>query len=74
MLFARSVRENIMYGCENATDAEMHKAAKQASAHEFIMELSKGYDTGSLQTPQLAVGPPNYIFHKDLLSECLQHF
>ncbi|XP_056300185.1 antigen peptide transporter 1 [Pseudoliparis swirei] len=45
VLFARSVRENIKYGVEDASDEEMHAAAKRASAHEFIMELSGGYDT-----------------------------
>lgn len=50
MLFARSVRENIKYGCEDASDEEMYKAAKLASAHDFIMELSNGYDTGSTHT------------------------
>uniref|UniRef100_A0A671WD35 Transporter 1, ATP-binding cassette, sub-family B (MDR/TAP) n=1 Tax=Sparus aurata TaxID=8175 RepID=A0A671WD35_SPAAU len=45
VLFARSVRENIKYGCEDASDEEMYKAAKLASAHDFIMELSNGYDT-----------------------------
>ncbi|XP_074508784.1 antigen peptide transporter 1 isoform X1 [Sebastes fasciatus] len=44
-LFARSVRENIKYGYEDATDEEMEKAAKLARAHEFIMGLSSGYDT-----------------------------
>lgn len=47
VLFARSVRENIKYGYEDASDEEMYRAAKLASAHEFIMELSNGYDTGS---------------------------
>lgn len=45
VLFARSVRENIKYGCEGISDEKMYRAAELASAHEFIMELSKGYDT-----------------------------
>uniref|UniRef100_A0A7N6AD47 Antigen peptide transporter 1 n=1 Tax=Anabas testudineus TaxID=64144 RepID=A0A7N6AD47_ANATE len=45
VLFARSVRENIKYGYENATDDQMYEAAKLANAHDFIMELSNGYDT-----------------------------
>ncbi|TNN36200.1 Antigen peptide transporter 1 [Liparis tanakae] len=46
VLFARSVRENIKYGVEDASDEEMHAAAKRASAHEFITEeLPGGYDT-----------------------------
>lgn len=46
MLFARSVRENIKYGYEDASDEEMYRAANLASAHEFIMNLTNGYDTG----------------------------
>ncbi|KAI7806642.1 antigen peptide transporter 1 [Triplophysa rosa] len=45
VLFARSVRENIKYGKENATDEEMYAAAKLANADEFISNLPKGYDT-----------------------------
>lgn len=47
VLFARSVRENIKYGYKDASDEEMYKAARLASAHDFIMELSNGYNTGS---------------------------
>ena len=39
-LLHRSVRENILYGKPNATEAEMIEAAKQAEAHEFILGLS----------------------------------
>lgn len=45
VLFARSVRENIKYGKENASDEEMYAAAKLANADEFISNLPKGYDT-----------------------------
>ncbi|KAM9723582.1 antigen peptide transporter 1 [Menidia menidia] len=45
VLFARSVRENITYGYENATDEEVYRAARMASAHVFIQELSSGYHT-----------------------------
>ncbi|KAL4646801.1 antigen peptide transporter 1 [Arapaima gigas] len=45
VLFARSVRENIKYGREDATDEEMFRAAELANAHKFISDLSKGYDT-----------------------------
>ncbi|KAM6994741.1 antigen peptide transporter 1 [Tautogolabrus adspersus] len=45
VLFARSVRENIKYGLEDASDEDMYRAAKRASAHDFIMELSSGYET-----------------------------
>ncbi|MEM7519555.1 MAG: ABC transporter ATP-binding protein [Pseudomonadota bacterium] len=48
-LLHRSVRANILYGKPEATEAEMIAAAKQAQAHEFILELSDpegrtGYD------------------------------
>ncbi|XP_062321369.1 antigen peptide transporter 1 [Osmerus eperlanus] len=45
VLFARSVKENIKYGCEGMSDEEMHRAAEQANAHKFISELPNGYDT-----------------------------
>jgi len=45
MLFSASVRENIRYGRLDATDEEIVQAAKDANAHEFIMELPEGYDT-----------------------------
>lgn len=47
VLFDRSVRENIKYGYEDASDEEMYRAAKLASAHDFILELPNQYDTGS---------------------------
>lgn len=44
-LFTGTVRENIRYGRLDATDEEVEAAPKLASAHSFIMRLSKGYDT-----------------------------
>ncbi|WP_078495934.1 ABC transporter ATP-binding protein [Streptomyces sp. LaPpAH-108] len=44
-LFARSVRENIAYGHEGATDEEIVAAAEAAGAHAFIAALPAGYDT-----------------------------
>jgi len=44
-LFTGTIRENIAYGKIDTTDEEIIAAAKQANAHEFIMELEKGYDT-----------------------------
>jgi ATP-binding cassette subfamily B protein len=45
LLFATTLRENITFGRPEATEAEMIAAAKAAQAHNFIMQLSKGYDT-----------------------------
>lgn len=44
-LFNTSVRENIAYGCENATDDRVIEAAKRANAYEFIINLPQGFDT-----------------------------
>ena len=44
-LFTGTVMENIRYGRPDATDEEVIQAAKAASAHSFIMRLSKGYQT-----------------------------
>lgn len=45
ILFSDSVRENIMMGNPEATEAEVIAAAKAANAHDFITELAQGYDT-----------------------------
>ncbi|MFL7812481.1 MAG: ABC transporter ATP-binding protein [Anaerolineales bacterium] len=44
-LFHGSVRENILFGREDATEEEMIKAAIIANADEFISRLPQGYDT-----------------------------
>ena len=44
-LFHASVRENLMYARQNATEEEMIAAAKAAAIHDRIMELDEGYDT-----------------------------
>ena len=44
-LFAGTVADNIRYGKLDATMEEIIEAAKNANAHEFIMELPNGYET-----------------------------
>jgi ABC-type multidrug transport system fused ATPase/permease subunit len=44
-LFASTVRENIAFGRPDATEEEIVAAAQAASAHEFIVQMSEGYDT-----------------------------
>ena len=44
-LFYGTVRENLLFGCPEAGEAELVAAARAANAHEFIMELSEGYET-----------------------------
>jgi ATP-binding cassette subfamily B protein len=44
-LFHGTVRENIVFGNPDATEAEMIRAAQVANAEEFILRLPDGYDT-----------------------------
>ncbi len=44
-LFNGTVRENILYGKLDATEDELHAAAKAANCHEFIARLPEGYDS-----------------------------
>lgn len=44
-IFNDTVRDNIAYGTEGASEDEIITAAKSAAAHEFILELPQGYDT-----------------------------
>lgn len=44
-LFGTSIKENILYGKLDASDEEIMQAAKDANAHEFILETENGYDS-----------------------------
>ncbi|XP_033137134.1 ABC transporter B family member 13 isoform X2 [Brassica rapa] len=44
-LFSTTIYENIKYGTENASEAEIIEAAKAANAHEFISRMEEGYKT-----------------------------
>jgi ABC-type multidrug transport system fused ATPase/permease subunit len=44
-LFNNTLRNNILYGLPNATEADLIRAAHAADAHEFIQALPHGYDT-----------------------------
>ena len=44
-LFSGTIRDNLRWGDENATDEELIAACKAASAHNFIMSFPDGYDT-----------------------------
>jgi ATP-binding cassette subfamily B protein/subfamily B ATP-binding cassette protein MsbA len=44
-LFDGSVRDNIAYGRQDATDVEIEDAARRANAHEFIEKLPEQYET-----------------------------
>ena len=45
VLFAASIRDNIAFGRPQATDAEVHEAARAACIHDFVSTLEEGYDT-----------------------------
>lgn len=45
LLFNGTIRANIAYGLEGASEAAIGKAARLAQAHEFILRLPQGYDT-----------------------------
>ncbi|CAF3502579.1 unnamed protein product [Rotaria sp. Silwood1] len=45
ILFQATIRENILFGRDTATDDEVHTAAKMANAHNFIMSLPDKYET-----------------------------
>ena len=44
-LFTGTIKDNIKYGKDDATDEDVVNAAKLANAHEFIMRLPQQYDT-----------------------------
>ncbi len=44
-LFSGSIADNIRFGCPEATDEEVERAAKLANAHEFITAKPEGYET-----------------------------
>jgi subfamily B ATP-binding cassette protein MsbA len=45
MLFGGSIRDNILYGRLDASEADLLAAARAANAHDFIMAFPQGYDT-----------------------------
>jgi len=44
-LFSGTIRENLLWGNENATQEEIEAACKAAQAHDFIMSFPDGYET-----------------------------
>lgn len=45
VLFAGTLRDNLAYGKDGATDAQIEQAARDANAHDFIMSFPDGYRT-----------------------------
>lgn len=44
-LFSDTIRNNIRFGCSDATEEEVIEAAKNAAVHDNIIDFHKGYDT-----------------------------
>ena len=44
-LFSGTIRENIAFGRPDASDEEIHEAARTIGAHDFISSLPEGYET-----------------------------
>lgn len=63
MLFDCSIGENIQFGSPHATRNEIHRVAKEANAHDFIMEFPDGYNTqvGSGSSLQISGGQKQRI-------------
>lgn len=63
-LFAGTIRENIIYGKDNAAESEIRKAAVLANAHEFIRYANVGYhiENSSLQNFQVLFLPDGTNF------------
>ena len=45
LLFSTTIRENISYGRPDATEEEIHEAARRAQAEEFILQMPRGYES-----------------------------
>ncbi|KAL2550887.1 ABC transporter B family member 14 [Forsythia ovata] len=45
LLFSCSIRDNICYGCEGASEAEIIQVSRDANIHEVVSNLPRGYDT-----------------------------
>ena len=70
-IFSGTIRDNIRYGRLDATDEEIERAAKMVRAHDFIMEMEKGYDTEvNERGSRLSQGQKQLIaFARTLLSD-----
>lgn len=70
-LFTGTIKDNIRYGKLNASDEDIIEVAKTVHAHEFIMNLEKGYETEVNESgSKLSVGQKQLIaFARTLLSK-----
>ena len=62
VLYARSIRENIAYGLEACDPERVEDAARNANAHEFIMEMKDKYDTEAGEKGAQLSGKTGFLF------------
>ena len=60
-LFEGTVKENLVFNCENVTDNEIIKACKACGIHQFIESLPEGYDTMLSEATNLSQGQKQLI-------------
>ncbi|WP_159649017.1 ABC transporter ATP-binding protein [Erysipelothrix aquatica] len=61
-LFEGTIRDNIKYGKEDASDEAMFEVSKQAGCHDYIMSLDKQYDTMiALESKNISLGQRQMI-------------
>jgi len=70
-IFSGTIMDNIRYGRLDATDEEVIEAAKAVHAHDFIMQMEKGYETPvNERGSSLSVGQRQLIsFARALLND-----
>jgi ATP-binding cassette subfamily B protein len=70
-LFAGTVRENIAFGRQDASDEDVAAAARAVGAEDFILELENGYDTGVAERgSRLSLGQRQLVaFARALLAD-----
>ena len=60
VLFATSIKENLLLGRPDATQVEIEEAARVSNAHSFIVKLPQGYDTQVLFNASV---PLSFLLH-----------
>ena len=67
MLFDTTIKENIMFGREGVTDAEIDQAIREANAYTFISQLPQVRAQKFLETKTKKFSSNNYYYNYYLL-------
>ena len=62
VLYARSIRENIAYGLESCSLERVQDAARNANAHDFIMQMKSKYETEAGEKGAQLSGNVGFLF------------